>query len=497
MTHPTSSWPSSFLVGAQHRCAPTRHHLNSSSFRAQSSCGSGLQAREIPLRLVLCLLAILMIPPALVAQSPVAQAFREGVSCRLCSPGNDESQATGHDSRVTFPDLTVHEWGTFTSIAGPHGDSMDWLPLTDSTDLPSFVEHFRDVHFKGGLRGTVRMETPVLYFYSSQEGTVSVDISFLKGLITEWYPHADSVNADLNHKDFAVYMMQNPGSISWNSVHISPQAAPDFPAGKPDNHYYAARQTSSAAVVVSTPAGTQREKFLFYRGVAGLPTPLTAEISSDGTITLHDDVFRAIKRSQLQVHEVGPANTAFRPEQNLTQLSDAAESSNEIPNVILFERRGAQMGYRVLGPLQDQASLAPPALDGSADSLYSTLEGMLVSQGLFADEAHAMLETWKNSWFEEGSRLIYIVPRSYIDSVLRLRVNPAPANTTRVFVGRLELVTPTTQHAVESAFLHGDLATLAKYSRFLEPILMSMIQQTQDESRQRQLLAYLSAAPTP
>lgn len=504
MTHPSSSSLCSSLCSsleeAQHSSAPSRHNLNPPSFRAK---------REIPLCLAVLLLATLTMLLAFVAPlrsasrtgNPLVPAFRpEGLSCRLCAGENratHESPATDYDSRVTLPDLMVHEWGTFTSIAGPHGDSMDWLPLTGSTDLPSFVEHFRDVHFKGGLRGTVRMETPVLYFYSSQEGTVSVDVSFLRGLITEWYPHADSVNRELKPKDFALNMMQHPGSISWNSVHISPQGASDFPADKSDNHYYAARQTSSTAVEVSTPAGPQREKFLFYRGVAGLQAPLTAKISSDGTITLRDEVLRAIKRSELQVHEVVPAQTASAPAQNLTQPSDAAESFNEIPNVILFERRGAQMGYRVLGPFEGQASLAPPALDGSADSLYSILEGMLVSQGLFADEAHAMLETWKNSWFEEGSRLIYIVPRSYIDSVLPLRVKPAPANTTRVFVGRLELVTPTTEHAVESAFLHGDRATLAKYSRFLEPILVSMIEQTEDESRQQQLFAYLSAAPTP
>ena len=66
--------------------------------------------------------------------------------------------------QIPETDLTVHEWGTFTSIAGPNGEAMNWLPLTGSTDLPSFVEHFREVAFKGGLRGTVRMETPVLYF---------------------------------------------------------------------------------------------------------------------------------------------------------------------------------------------------------------------------------------------------------------------------------------------------------------------------------------------
>jgi hypothetical protein len=491
MTHATSSSRSSFFLGAQRYCAPPRHNLNSPSFRAEPP------ERGTPFRFVVCLIAILLIPIALVAQSPVAQAYRpQEASCRLCSPANDESRGTGHDSGIALTDLTVHEWGTFTSVAGPSGQPIDWLPLTGSTDLPSFVEHFRDVNFKGGLRGSIRMETPVLYFYSSQEATVSVDLSFLRGLITEWYPHADSVNADLDPKDFAVYMMKNPGGISWNSVHISPQALPDFPNGKSENHYYAARQTSSAALEVSTPAGMQREKFLFYRGVAGLQTPLTAKISSDGTVTLHNDVSRAIKRSQLRVRQSAPVNAPFEPARNSIP-TDTAESSNEIPHVILFERRGVQMGYRVLGPLQGEAALAPPALDGSVDSLYSTLEGILVSQGLFADEAHAILETWKSSWFEEGSRLIYIVPRSYIDSVLPLRINPAPANTTRVFVGRLELVTPTTQHAVESAFIHGDRATLAKYSRFLEPILVFMIQQTDDESRQQQLLGYLSVVPAP
>jgi hypothetical protein len=47
--------------------------------------------------------------------------------------------------------------------------------------------------FKCGLGGTVRMETPVLYFYSPRETTVSVKVSFAKGTITEWYPHASAV----------------------------------------------------------------------------------------------------------------------------------------------------------------------------------------------------------------------------------------------------------------------------------------------------------------
>src|SRR5258706_9569458 len=35
--------------------------------------------------------------------------------------------------------LVVHEWGTFTSIAGKNGASLEWRPLNGASDLPSFV----------------------------------------------------------------------------------------------------------------------------------------------------------------------------------------------------------------------------------------------------------------------------------------------------------------------------------------------------------------------
>jgi hypothetical protein len=357
-------------------------------------------------------------------------------------------------------DLTAHEWGTFTSIAGPDGSSMGWLPLTGSTDLPSFVEHFREVAFKGGLRGTVRMETPVLYFYSPRATTVSVNVSFVKGLITEWYPHADSLNPALTNRDYSLFNMRSAGAISWNSVSIDPQGSADFPSDHSDHHYFAARTTSSAPLSVETPSGPQREKFLFYRGVAAFAVPIEATVAADSTIHLQN------------------------------QFAD------EIPAAILFERRGAQLGYRMLGPLNGQAAYAPPELSASLDSLSSALEGVLISQGLFPDEAHAMLETWKNSWFEEGSRLIYIVPRHFIDSVLPLRITPAPARTTRVFVGRLELVTPATERAVESAFALNDQLTLAKYNRFLEPILATMIVKSSDPAQNERLERYLQDVST-
>jgi hypothetical protein len=354
----------------------------------------------------------------------------------------------GMSASPVYSGLTVHEWGTFTSVAGPDGQAVQWSPLTNSTDLPSFVEQFQKGGYKLGLRGTVRMETPVLYFYAPAEETVSVKVSFSKGVITEWYPHASSVEPRTALSDGTLYYGKQPdGSITWDSVTLSPSLAADFPQEARDDRYYAARATTSTPLRVQTSAGEQHEKFLFYRGVSVFPVPISAVLTPAG-----------------QVRAESRANFTF-------------------PSVILFERRGEKIGYRIANALQTAATLDPPELTATVESLARDLEGILVAQGLYQNEAQAMVETWRDSWFEEGSRLLYIVPPEFVNTVLPLTVKPAPIQTTRVFVGRLELVTPATASAIENAFAQHDRATLAKYARFLEPILKDMIASTLDSDK--------------
>jgi hypothetical protein len=362
----------------------------------------------------------------------------------------------GKDARPGYARLTVHEWGTFTSIAGRNGQAVEWSPLTGSTDLPGFVEHFRTPAFKLGLRGAVRMETPVMYFYDSREEQVSVKVSFAKGLITEWYPRASRVGPTTNPAEWSLFQGQTDGSIAWDAVTLAPNLREEYPREQQDSHYYAARMTSATPLRVKTPAGEQQEKFLFYRGVSTFSVPLSAKLTNDGKVLVQN------------------------PEEE------------EIPNTILFERRGEKVGYRIGGAVQRQVLLEPAELTGSVDQLGRELEGMLVAQGLYQDEARAMVETWRDSWFEEGSRLIYIVPPEFVNRILALSISPAPAWTARVFVGRLELVPPATERAVESAFATHDRATLEKYGRFLEPILQTMIAKESNPARARKFNEYLS-----
>ncbi|MBV9745162.1 MAG: hypothetical protein JO099_15480, partial [Acidobacteriia bacterium] len=321
-------------------------------------------------------------------------------------------------------------------------------------DLPNFVHDFGYRGLKLGLQGSVRMETPVLYFYSSRQMDAQVKVSFPRGLLTEWYPQAEyeahqlapaegrpvqltpnnvagctKCHMSLNGIDTSLQTLT--GTLEWNRVHINPGTQPPFPTEESPNRYYAARVTDAAPLTV----GDQHEKFLFYRGVGTFPIPLSARVRESGKITL--------------------ANFGGEP----------------VPSVILFENRGGHIGYRMAGTLEKEGTLDAPRLDASFARLRQDLEAALVSQGLFPKEAHAMLETWRDSWFEEGSRLIYLVPRTTVDIILPLHIEPAPSEIARVFIGRIELLTPETKRTVEAAFRTGDWQVAARYQRLLTPIL--------------------------
>jgi hypothetical protein len=323
--------------------------------------------------------------------------------------------------------LVVHEWGTFTSVAGRDGRAVEWLPFAGPPDLPCFVERFR-FDIKGSLRGKVRMETPVLYFYASNDTTVNVKIRFRQGVVTEWFPHAAVLPAradgsSLRRTDFA-------SSIEWTDVKVSPGARADFPIDSSRSHYYLARQTDASPLQ----SGSEKEKFLFYRGVGGFELPISAAVAVDGSVVVENP------------------------------------SGEAVGDVILFENRRGTIVYQVRHVATGQITFDPPVLDGEFVTPQPELEKILIAHGLYAREAKAMVDTWRDSWFEEGARLFYIAPRKVIDAILPLDITPVPDTVARVFVGRVELVTPTTEREVEDALIRNDQPTLNKYGRFLEAI---------------------------
>jgi len=317
------------------------------------------------------------------------------------------------------PPLTVHEWGTFTSIAGEDGQAVKWLPQGGPSDLPCFVVQGG---FKGSLSGTVRMETPVLYFYSPGDITVNVTVGFRQGGITEWYPNART-NQTWTGGAF-------DSTIFWGGVKVSPHQPETFPVEPGASHYYKARNTDATPLQV----GSQAEKFLFYRGVGQFAPPIAAIVQADGTIVVST-----------------PQNTP-------------------IGDVLLFENRRGAMAFDVRKIATGRATLDRPALDDAGVTPQRELARILMAHGLYEKEAQAMVDTWSDSWFEEGARLLYIAPRPMVDAIVPLTVTPTPIDVARVFVGRMELVTPVTRRDVRLALAADDRQMLQTYGRFLKPI---------------------------
>ena len=188
-----------------------------------------------------------------------------------------------------------------------------------------------------------------------------------------------------------------------------------------------------------------------------------------------------------------PVSATFTATGNLhveNSLDDA------IPSIIWYERQGDRAGYRISNGPGGAAdvTLEPPELTGAADSLAGDLEEILVAQGLYRDEAHAMIETWRDHWFEEGGRLFYIVPQHFVDTILPLSITPAPAQTTRVFVGRMELVSPADKRAVAAALAAKNDQARAKYGRFL-PAIIEMVQKSNPRPSQSRTNAPCEVEP--
>lgn len=362
--------------------------------------------------------------------------------------------------------LVVHEWGTFTSIAGKDGVALEWRPLNGPSDLPKFVHTFQEgsggfrhsapgtrAPGKGDLTAQVRMETPVLYFYSGSEMDVSVKVDFPKGKITEWYPQARTVDT----------------SIDWGRLKVMPGAALTFPVESSYSHYYPARDVDAAPVQVCGTNGKpiQQEKFLFYRGVGTFDLPLAVKLEGEQVV---------LKNS----------------------------GKDEIAHLIIFENRGGKIGYRLCDAFTGEMAHERPVLDKNMDALLADLKEILIASGLYEKEAEAMIKTWRSSWFEEGMRVFYILPRQTTDAVLPVTINPQPAELVRVLVGRAEVITPEMERSVQQQVSQLSdpspqvreqaMQEIRKYGRFSEPILKRLLT-TEKDANVRARIEQLIKAP--
>lgn len=389
------------------------------------------------------------------------------LASRAAEPTPEAAASSVSSGRAAETDdpLIVHEWGTFTTFSGSDGVFLDFRPLADEeSDLPSFVvdrasSAITTLFSKKRLRGKVRMETPVTYFYTDRIRQVNVRVGFPDGLLTEFYPPVRKMLPPLDEK--AAFGAGEPigkSSLDWGQVTLIPtsQLAPNIadpvlreqvanhlaaaavPHSSGDLHYRQARATDSALVHVraakgrafgnfSAPQHDYMEKFLFYRGVGRFELPVQASFDTAGRMTFSN-------------HGQLPLTAAIQIKVDGEEIQ--AKSIGAIP-------AGGQSKVESL----DQMSL---------DQLAQVVQEMLVAEGLYAKEAASMVETWKQSWFgEAGTRILYIVPAPITDELLPLTIEPSPDETLRVLVGRMEILPPGQEQQLIQAVLASSKARSA------------------------------------
>ncbi len=321
--------------------------------------------------------------------------------------------------------LVVHEWGTFTSFQVEQGQTIPGINVDDEP-VPSFVHRLGDVPIfttaalparwsQGAPRChpdvTLRLETPVMYFYPPaawQSQPFDVRATFVGGWLTEFYPAAAAEGLDFPKTIDAAAQ----SSLSWQGVRLDPRAAKLLP-DTTDDVWLAPRKVASTVVRDAT--GQEAEKYLFYRGVGHVDAPLVVR-EQDGHVQI----------------ELRPGETQLARLPRLWLVDVAADG---------------KVRYRTIDPdgTTAQAPAFPPAAANSASMLpvlKNELAKALKSQGLFADEAAAMLDTWSLSYFEsEGLRVFFVLPQAWTDQRLPLSIS-TPADIKRVMVGRVELITP-------------------------------------------------------
>lgn len=311
--------------------------------------------------------------------------------------------------------LVAHEWGTFTAVIGSDGMEVPWWTprLEGPAALPEFVKPVGIVVAGKSGQGVnptlLRMETPVIYFYSDRSADIVASVDTRKVRLTEVFPAVVPSKESVGKREWKI-RIEAPGDEIGKSMP---------PVGERGAHYAYAREVPDAWWVVrpNEDKSPEVEKFIFYRGTADLRMP----------------------KRVYGVSDKGPLLVPGEAPLYLVEVDDTRLRWKRI-DPIVGENRGTE---EILRPSLD--AVANP----DENALISELVAQLSSAGLSSAEARAMVRTWREAWLHEpGLRLLEILPRTWVDEVLPLSISPAPSRLERVFVARWEMLTPETETEV-------------------------------------------------
>jgi len=347
------------------------------------------------------------------------------------------------------PDLRMHEWGVWRE----GGDVLASMKAID--ELPGFVqrsfvqvEEILAPHVSQSFKVLGVVLKPVVFFYARKPVSVFLRVGFSEGRPWTFYPEitdytggsgsgmpwedSPSVHppwlrdarkaadepGDLLRDGGSGELVMRYGAAPWVMGRSSRQRGSwdgiglewcglrvGYPAEletelepKDDTPWWGfLRDVPSSFVALRS----DREKFVFYDGAVGAPSPLRVawEGASRQAIMLRAD-------------------------------------TSHLPAVFVIEKSARGLRGRALQGLSwshPDSCVALEALDLEGHALRQAFNTALRAEGLTADEAASLVRTWTPEFFEaEGLRVITVLPRWIYDSMLPLRIAPVPGEIVRV-----------------------------------------------------------------
>ncbi len=372
----------------------------------------------------------------------------------------------------------LHEWGTFTTVSGSGGELLTGLHVEEE-HLPPFVYshigmknlnwshrfmpqlmssvqngYAKNANQMFVLKGegnkivpmslmkgmpmaslsnvTVKMETPVIYFYGDDAGKVNVKVGFNGGTISQWYPQRKSgdtpnkmtgegfeilpaLKKELGAREMVLYKPLDfskmyEGGIEWD-VEVIPKAESDpaftFKADETTTWIYPRVSDANMLKV-----GDEYEDFLFYRGIGNFPLPVVFSVDAEETLHVEN------------------------------------KSNEAVPFAFAFENIEGKFRYSVINSVEPGKTATVKETEWTTPvnqqvEVFQQMRKGLMAQGLSLEESNGMIKTWWQSYFgQPGLRVFWVVPQGELEKTLPLTLSPAPEKQVRVLVGRADVMRP-------------------------------------------------------
>jgi hypothetical protein len=260
----------------------------------------------------------------------------------------------------------------------------------------------------------VTLDHSVTWFHPPLNTTeplkLNLDVHFPAGRLTQYYPYAHEVRAkQIVWKEIYFGMQADPFQTS-STVWVAPRAV---------------GQAATLKVYMPGPAGSQPEDpgttegevFLYFRGAGDVPSPIeVTHVAGQKLALTLVETTSALQLASVWLVEVRNAGgSAFR---HLDQLDSSTTRS-----------------------VETRADFAPDTfVEGAVSKLVFQMREALNAEGLHDDEAAALLRTIEQSHLRApGRRVLFILPRSWIDAVVPFQASGPVEVRRRITLGTYEL----------------------------------------------------------